>query len=286
MNYWEISLILKPREPWSEVLVAELSELGFDSFVETDFGVNGYIAEDVYDEEKVSHLIQRYENRDELELTFNKQFIPEENWNAAWERSFEPVRIGNELLIVAPFHKIENTAKHLIIIEPKMSFGTGHHHTTRLMAQSLLNFEALPSNILDMGCGTGILAILAEKLGAKHITAIDIEDWAYENAIENIERNGCSAIEVLKGDAHLLEGKTFDMILANINKNVLLNDMNVYASCLNVNGILILSGFFTSDNPILVDSAKKTNLALLKVISEENWSCLHFKKIDGWFSPL
>lgn len=279
MNYWEFSFNLKPRQPWSEVLVAELGELGFDSFVDTDLGVKAYVAEDVYEEENVHDLIHEYMNRDELELTFEKQFIPEQNWNAAWESSFEPVRVGNELLIVAPFHHIEQPAKYTIIIEPKMSFGTGHHHTTRLMAQSLLNFEDLPGNILDMGCGTGVLAILAEKLGAKNIIAIDIEDWAYENAVENTERNGCTAIQVLKGDARLLEGKTFDMILANINKNVLIQDLNVYAACLNVNGLLILSGFFSSDNQILVDSAKKTNLALINAMSEENWSCLHFKKV-------
>lgn len=279
MNYWEFSFNLKPRQPWSEVLVAELGELGFDSFVDTDLGVKAYVAEDVYEEETVHDLIHDYMNRDELELTFEKQFIPAQNWNEAWESSFEPVQVGNELLIVAPFHHIEQPAKYTIIIEPKMSFGTGHHHTTRLMAQSLLNFEDLPGNILDMGCGTGVLAILAEKLGAKNIIAIDIEDWAYENAYENAERNGCSSIQVLKGDSRLLEGKTFDMILANINKNVLIQDLNVYAACLNVNGLLILSGFFSSDNQILVDSAKKTNLALINAMSEENWSCLHFKKV-------
>jgi ribosomal protein L11 methyltransferase len=279
MNYWEFDFTLAPRIPWADIVVAQLAEIGFDSFVETELGVKAYISENELVQEQVDELLSEFKNNNEVALSFEQNFIPVQNWNATWERSFDPVYVGNDLSIVAPFHKDPLKTKIQITIEPKMSFGTGHHQTTRLMSRALLDLEKVPSRVLDMGSGTGVLAILAEKLGAKNIVAIDIEDWAYENALENAARNACQNIEVLLGDSKLLDGKEFDLILANINKNVLLSDMSVYTKSLNAKGLLFLSGFFTSDDEILVDCAKKTNLALVKSYSEENWSCLIFEKI-------
>jgi ribosomal protein L11 methyltransferase len=159
-----------------------------------------------------------------------------------------------------------------------MSFGTGHHQTTRLMSQALFDLELIPKNVLDMGCGTGVLAILAEQLGAQQVLAVDVELWAYENSIENAQRNGCTNIEVQHGDVSNIIGKSFDLILANINKNVLKADMQCYADCLVDGGRLFLSGFFTSDNEELISIAKNCNLALDKSFQDENWSCLTFVK--------
>ena len=278
MNYWEFNFSVNPKAPWAEVLMAQLAEIGFESFVDTDLGLQAYVSESEFNEDAFSSLDLIFQKNSEISIQFEKIFIREQNWNAEWESSFEPVQIGQELLIVAPFHQIEQHAGLIIIIEPKMSFGTGHHQTTRLMSKALFELPKVPDNVLDMGSGTGVLAILAEKLGAQNILAIDIEEWAFENALENVERNSCNQIDVLQGDAHLLSGRSFDLILANINKNVLLQDLETYANCLNHNGLLLLSGFFTSDNEILLNSAKNANLALVKSMSEENWSCLQFVK--------
>lgn len=277
MNYWEFDFTVTPKAPWSDILVAQLAEIGFDSFVDSDYGVKAYIQELTFDAAEFEVIMQMHQDLEEVKISYEQHFIPMQNWNATWESSFDPVYVGEDLAIIAPFHQDIKRTKLRITIEPKMSFGTGHHQTTRLMSRALLDLEKVPSRVLDMGSGTGVLAILAEKLGAKHIEAIDIEAWAYENALENAERNDCKHIEVLLGDVNLIQGKSFDLILANINKNVLLSDMNMYAKSLNANGLLFLSGFFTSDEKNLVDCAKKTNLALVKSYSEENWSCLIFK---------
>jgi ribosomal protein L11 methyltransferase len=278
MNYWELNFKVDPKTPWSEILIAELGEIGFESFMETETGFLAYIAEVDFNEVDPKEIYLITQKEAALHISYTKNFIPEQNWNETWESSFEPVSINKELLIMAPFHQVENEYRHAIIIEPKMSFGTGHHQTTRLMSRALLDEPCLPKIILDMGCGTGVLAILAEKLGADNILAIDTEAWAYANAVENAERNNCKHIRVLHGDAKLLTGLKFDLILANINKNVLLQDMPIYSNCLNDNGLLFISGFFKSDEEILVNSAKNCNLALVKSISEDNWSCLQLVK--------
>ena len=276
MNYWEFDFTVEPKVPWSDILVAELSEIGFESFVETELGVKAYITENEYVESQFLSLYVIQDPPEEVLISFQKQFIPAQNWNATWERSFDPVFVGSQLAIVAPFHENIPQTKYKVTIEPKMSFGTGHHQTTRLISNAMMALESMPSSVLDMGSGTGVLAILAELLGANKIIAIDIESWAYENAIENVERNNCKKVEVFLGNVDLIKPYTFDLILANINKNVLIKDMELYADSLNTKGLLMLSGFFTSDNDILVDCAKKFNLPLLKTYSEDNWSCLVF----------
>ncbi len=278
MNYWEFNFRVSPKMPWADILMAELAELGFDSFVESEDGLLAYIPEQDCSDELLEKSEFLQNKPQEVEFSFQKQFIPAQNWNATWESSFEPVQVGEDLVIVAPFHQDYPKTKYTIVIEPKMSFGTGHHQTTRLMSKALLELDKMPACVLDMGCGTGVLAILAEKLGAQEITGIDIEEWAYENAIENAERNDCSRIKILHGDSHLIRGAQFDLIIANINKNVLLADMEQYSKCLTENGLLFLSGFFVSDNENLLDCAKKYNLAPIKSYSDEQWSCLVLKK--------
>jgi ribosomal protein L11 methyltransferase len=255
-----------------------LAEIGFESFVETESGFQAYIQADLFDENELKSIEILNNPPDGLTLNFDIKHIEAQNWNASWESSFEPVIIGQDLAIVAPFHHDFSATKYVIVIEPKMSFGTGHHQTTRLMSQALFDLELIPKNVLDMGCGTGVLAILAEQLGAQQVLAVDVELWAYENSIENAQRNGCANIEVQHGDVSNIIGKSFDLILANINKNVLKADMQCYADSLVYGGRLFLSGFFTSDNEELISIAKNCNLALDKSFQDENWSCLTFVK--------
>jgi ribosomal protein L11 methyltransferase len=278
MNYFEITFEISPKAPWSDILTAYLAEIGFESFVETESGFHAYIQADLFDENELKSIEILNNPPDGLTLNFDIKHIEAQNWNASWESSFEPVIIGQDLAIVAPFHHDFSATKYVIVIEPKMSFGTGHHQTTRLMSQALFDLELIPKNVLDMGCGTGVLAILAEQLGAQQVLAVDVELWAYENSIENAQRNGCANIEVQHGDVSNIIGKSFDLILANINKNVLKADMQCYADSLVYGGRLFLSGFFTSDNEELISIAKNCNLALDKSFQDENWSCLTFVK--------
>lgn len=274
MNYIEISFELKPKSPWSDILTAYLAEIGFESFVDTEAGLQAYIQEELFDAELLQNVDVIVNPPEELQLKYRVKTIAAQNWNATWESSFDPVIIDEDLAIVAPFHQTFPSTKYVITIEPKMSFGTGHHQTTRLMSKALFDLEDVPSRVVDMGCGTGVLAILAEKLGANQLLAIDVELWAYENTVENIERNSCRHIQAEHGDVSNIIGQQFDLILANINKNVLKADMQHYANCLPAGGRLFLSGFFTSDNDELLDVAKNCNLALDKTFQEENWSCL------------
>jgi ribosomal protein L11 methyltransferase len=278
MNYFEITFEISPKAPWSDILTAYLAEIGFESFVETESGFQAYIQADLFDENELKSIEILNNPPDGLTLNFDIKHIEAQNWNASWESSFEPVIIGQDLAIVAPFHHDFSATNYVIVIEPKMSFGTGHHQTTRLMSQALFDLELIPKNVLDMGCGTGVLAILAEQLGAQQVLAVDVELWAYENSIENAQRNGCANIEVQHGDVSNIIGKSFDLILANINKNVLKADMQCYADSLVYGGRLFLSGFFTSDNEELISIAKNCNLALDKSFQDENWSCLTFVK--------
>jgi ribosomal protein L11 methyltransferase len=278
MNYIEVSFELTPKSPWSDIITAYLAELGFESFVDTENGIQAYIQALDFNEDAFKSLEIISGTPKDLQLKYSFKIIETQNWNATWESSFEPVIIDDILAIIAPFHKSYPKTQHAIIIEPKMSFGTGHHQTTRLMSRALFDLIYIPNRVLDMGCGTGVLAILAEKLGAKDILAVDVEQWAYENTIENAERNACRNIRVEHGNIENIKGQKFDLILANINKNVLKADMYYYSEALVSGGHLFLSGFFTSDNLELLDIAKNCNLALDKAFQEENWSCLTLVK--------
>ena len=207
MNYIEVSVVVEPKEQGSDILIAHLSDLGFESFVESEEGFLAYIQEEEFSEEEVSLTFGDYQ--DLFKITFTTKVIPKQNWNKEWESNFQPIDVEGKCYIRAPFHEKKNGYLLDIIIEPKMSFGTGHHDTTQLMIRILMLLNVKNQPLLDMGCGTGVLAIAASLLGANPITAIDIDDWSYENTIENLAKNNINNVSVSKGDAKILEKKTF-----------------------------------------------------------------------------
>lgn len=276
MTYIELAISVTPKEQGCDILIAHLSELDFESFVENDTGFSAFIQEEKYNESEVINIFNLYAS--ELKVEFSKKIIPQQNWNKEWESSFEPIDVAGKCLIRAPFHDTNKKYLFDIIIEPKMSFGTGHHDTTQLMIQKLLTINIKNKSLLDMGCGTGVLAILASKMGAHPITAIDIDDWSVENSIENTKRNNINNVIVQKGNAQLLAKNTFNTILANINKNVLLADMETYLKCLENNGNLVLSGFFDTDIDDLKSKAFEIGLKFEEKVVSNQWAMLYFTK--------
>ncbi|OAD43441.1 50S ribosomal protein L11 methyltransferase [Polaribacter atrinae] len=274
--YIEYNFTVTPKEPGTEILIAELGDAGFESFVENENGVTAYIQKDDWNAAVLDGLFVL--NSDEFSIEYNQSEIAQTNWNAEWEKNFSPIQVEDVVSIRAPFHENPNL-KYDIVIEPKMSFGTGHHETTHMMVQHLLQLDLENKKTLDMGCGTGILAIFAEMKGANPIDAIDIDNWCYENSIENVERNNCKNISVFEGEAALLSNKKYDVIIANINRNILLMDMQVYTNCLNDNGVLLLSGFYQEDIPVIDAEVSKYNLKLETVIERNNWVALKYNKL-------
>ncbi|MGV6845176.1 MAG: 50S ribosomal protein L11 methyltransferase [Lutibacter sp.] len=273
--YIEYQFEINPLKPGSEILIAELGLAGFESFVETEKGVTAYIQNKDWNPKILDNIYCL--NSQEFKITHSFKKIEQVNWNSEWEKNFNPIQVENKVYVRAPFHQPENYP-YEIVIEPKMSFGTGHHETTFMMVQHLLNIDLKDKNVLDMGCGTGILAILAEKLGAKTVEAIDNDNWCYVNSIENIHRNQCEKIAVFEGDASLLVHKNYDVIIANINRNILLNDMESYVKSLAKDGILLLSGFYKNDIPIIQKSVEKLGLKLVNTISKNRWVALQYVK--------
>jgi len=276
-TYTEFTFELQPFEPWNEILVAQLSELDFESFVEEEPFLKAYIQTDLLDENQVNKLVLDLKTENN-HISFTFQEIKQQNWNAVWESQFEPVYVGEKLLIKAPFHNIEDFNGLVIEIEPKMSFGTGHHQTTHLMCEQILSMDLKDCSILDMGAGTGVLSILAEKLGSNYIEAVEIEEWSAENCAENATRNLCTKITSLFGDYDVVSNQLFDVILANINKNVLKSHLPFYSSKIEKDGILLLSGFFTTDNEELIAAANKVGFEFVVNHQKENWSLLKFIK--------
>ena len=268
--YFEV----EPQIPGVEILIAELGYVGFESFVETPKGVTAYIQKNEF----LSTMLEDIQilKNDSFSIRYKFEDIEQVNWNTKWEENFHPILVDNRCAVRAPFHS-KSSAQYDIIIEPKMSFGTGHHETTHMMIQFILDSDIQNKTVLDMGCGTGVLAILAEMKEASNIEAIDIDEWCYLNSIENIERNSCHNIKVLKGDASILKAKKFDIIFANINRNILIKDIPIYASCLNPNGLLFLSGFYKNDIPMIQDVCADYSLNLEAQISKNDWVALKFK---------
>lgn len=266
--YIEYSFKVEPLQPASDILLAELGEVGFESFVEQKDGLLAYIQK----QEWSSTILDNIDilTNPDFEITYQIKEIAQENWNAVWEENFEAIQIDDKCVVRAPFHK-KPEVLYDIVIEPKMSFGTGHHETTHMMLQHILENDFKNKSVLDMGCGTGVLAILAAMKGAKKIDAIDIDEWCYLNTKENIERNECNNIDVYKGDVSLISNKRYDIILANINRNILLQDISVYATCLNRNGLLFISGFYKDDLKVLNQEAEKNNLSFLRFLEENSW---------------
>lgn len=264
---------VSPLQPGVEILIAELGYAGFESFVETETGVTAYIQKEDWYETILDEIHVLSANEFKIEFTFSE--IEQTNWNAEWEKNFNPIVVDSRCAVRASFHDKFDT-EFDIVIEPKMSFGTGHHETTHMMIQHILNNDFTDKSVLDMGCGTAVLAILSEFKGAKEIDAIDIDNWCYLNSLENIERNNCNHISVYEGDASLLENKSYDVIIANINRNILLKDMAVYASCLNPGGSLFLSGFYNDDMPLIKDECENHLLKFEEKLERNNWVSLKF----------
>ena len=262
-----------PLQPGVEILIAELGFAGFESFVETETGVTAYIQKTEWHE----HILDSIQvlHSGEFEITYEFKEIEQVNWNEEWERNFTLIEVDNQVTVRAPFH-LKTDTQYDIVIEPKMSFGTGHHETTHMMIQHILKNDFENKSVLDMGCGTGVLAILAEMKGATKIDAIDIDNWCYLNSLENVERNNCKHISVFEGDANLLDGKHYDVIIANINRNILLNDLSVYVSCLNTSGMLFLSGFYKDDISIIAETCNNLGLTHVETIEKNHWVALKF----------
>ncbi|MDY0780147.1 50S ribosomal protein L11 methyltransferase [Tenacibaculum sp. IB213877] len=273
--YIEYNFTVQPKEPATEILIAELGEAGFESFVENEEGVTAYIQKSDWNPSVLESIFIL--NSSDFKIEYNHKEVEQTNWNEEWEKNFSPIQVDDLVSVRAPFHKNPNL-KYDIVIEPKMSFGTGHHETTHMMLQHLIDIDLEGKKTLDMGCGTGILAIFAEMKGAQPIDAIDIDNWCYVNSVENIERNNCRHISVYEGDSSLLINKKYDVIIANINRNILLMDMKVYTSCLNDNGVLLLSGFYHEDIPIIDAEVSKYGLKLDKVIDRNNWVAVKYIK--------
>jgi ribosomal protein L11 methyltransferase len=274
MNYIQYIFQVTPPEPGSDILTALLADLGFESFNHNDTGFDAYIQEDQDNEALVKEL-----GFNDFAFSYQRVVIPKTNWNEEWEKNFSPVYVDDLVCIRAHFHNAPLNVKEDIIITPKMSFGTGHHDTTWLICKTMFEIDFNNKQVLDMGCGTGVLAILAKKLGASNILGIDIDDWSIENSNENASINLCDEIIFKKGDASLLpSNETFDIIIANINKNVLKNDMKSYYQCLKPNGTLLLSGFFTADIDELVNLAFSIGYTLNKTFDKNGWAVIKLNK--------
>ncbi|MBK42847.1 MAG: 50S ribosomal protein L11 methyltransferase [Flavobacteriaceae bacterium] len=277
--YIVFKFVIAPLYPGNEILVAQLSNLGFEGFIEKSDGIEAYIMDKYYKESLLEEVQILRNTKFSIQFSFKK--VEPINWNSKWESSYDPVIVNNKCIVKAPFHQTFGY-DYEIIIHPKMSFGTGHHETTNMMIQLILNTQLLNKSVLDVGCGTAILSILAEKRGAQSIHAVDIDEWSYENSLENIKLNKCKKINVFKGDIFLVKHKKFDVIMANINRNILLEQIPQYVSCLNDDGFLFLSGFFEDDISKFKLKIASLNLTLCSKISKNGWVAIKLKKNNDY----
>ena len=273
-NYLEFNFKIQPLQPWNEILMAELIEIGFDSFTEEYDGILGYIQKELFKEEELKE-VQLLQNPD-INISYTFKEMPNINWNEEWEKNFSPINIEDQVSIRAEFHENQNLP-HEIIIQPKMSFGTGHHATTYLMIQQMLDMDFKSKTVLDMGCGTSVLAIFAKQQGAGKTVAIDIDEWSVENSIENAARNKVE-LEISQGTADNLGSENYDIILANINRNILISDIPTYVSILNNGGQLLLSGLCFFDVDDILEVCTEQKLTLKKKIQREEWVSLLLEK--------
>jgi ribosomal protein L11 methyltransferase len=270
-------LKIKCTSDFTDILIAELAEIGFDTFQESESGFEAYVENSAYDVSALNAIKEQYSELTSLEFSFDK--IEKRNWNADWEKSYEPIIVDDRCLIKAEFHKLEKKYSYEITITPKMSFGTGHHQTTYLMIKAQMAVDHNGKRVMDAGCGTAILSIMACKLGAKEVEAFDIDEWSVINGKENIDINDCQSIQLKQGTIReVIPSGKFDIILANINKNVLLDEIKIYSTFLPSSGQLLLSGFYTHDVDDLIEEAGKYDLNEVSRDERETWASLLLRK--------
>ncbi|MBD2754802.1 50S ribosomal protein L11 methyltransferase [Spirosoma validum] len=275
MNYIELQLHVSPD--YTDILTAELAELGYESFVETDEGLNAYVTETDFNEEAVQELLDKYDSQ--TAIAYQVSSLEKRNWNAEWERDYEPIEVASQVRVRASFHKMDARFRYDIVINPKMSFGTGHHETTAMMLEQQLNLDFVEKAVLDVGSGTGILAILAAKMGAESVLAFDIEEWAVENAHENAELNDCPQITVFQGTISEVDpANRYHVVLANINRNVLLAEIPIYTSLLTEKGYLVVSGFYEHDASDIQQKSTESGLIFVNHMTNREWTSLMFQK--------
>ena len=281
MKYIEVTYRITP---WSEtaqdVLTALAGEIGFESFIEEEDVLKAYIQKKLYDESAIQEIIADFPMSD-IQISYTAQEQEDKDWNEEWEKNFfQPIVIGDKCVIHSTFHKDIPQLEYDILINPQMAFGTGHHETTSLIVSRLLETELNGQSVLDMGCGTSILAILAAKRGATDITAIDIDDWCVANSADNIKLNGVDCITVRLGDADILrtESPAFDLIIANINRNILTTDMDAYAKCMHSGSRIFLSGFYVDDIPVIQQSLEANGLTYVEHHENNRWAMVVAEK--------
>ncbi len=276
MDYIEIDFKVSPLEEGCDILTAQLSEIDFESFVNTEEGLLAYIPSTHFSRERLEQ-VQILADTKHFRITYNINEIKSQNWNAVWESNFEPVVIAGRCYVRAPFHPSKKEYDFELVIEPKMSFGTAHHETTSMMIQLMLELDLKGKSLLDMGCGTGILAILAHKKAATDIMAIDNDEWAIENTKENIVKNN-TVVNATLGDAKTIATMKFDIILANINRNILLNDIPTYAKSINEKGLLLMRGFYENDLQAIRKKAEENGMSYQKHLLNNDWAAVLFAK--------
>ena len=287
MNHTELTLTVAPD--YADILTAELAELGYESFVETDEGLNAYITEADFDDAAVQEIVARY--APQTAIAYTATSLEKRNWNAEWERDYAPIEVADSVRVRASFHEKDERFQYDIVINPKMSFGTGHHETTAMMLEHQLRFDVAGKTVLDVGCGTGILAILSAKMGAKSVLAFDIDEWAVENSRENGELNNCPQLTVFQGTIadinpsdNILDWtpSLFDVVLANINRNVLLAEIPVYTDLIKTGGYLLVSGFYEQDATDIERRAVGCGLTPVSGMTTNQWTSLVYQKpADG-----
>ena len=276
MAYTEFDIRLNEVNPYADILVARLNEIEFESYSEVEGGIRAYVQTKLLDTDAAKEILSEISKLTKMSFTINK--VEQKNWNAQWESNYSPVVINDSCVIRAHFHNNFPALKYEIIITPKMSFGTGHHQTTLLMVNEMFNLDLKEKFILDMGSGTGILAILASKLGARHLIAIDSDEWAFKNAKENSQLNNISNINFIHGDINDIGDTKFDVVLANISRNVILNDIEIYVDQMKDDGQILLSGFLKEDIPLILEKTGQLGLELVVVKNKDKWQLLHLRR--------
>ena len=276
MEYTEVDISFKEINPFSDILIARLNEIEFESYLEYQNGLKAYIPTQLLDQNDFKEIISDISKLTDLSFTINQ--IKKKNWNEIWEKSYSPIFINNDCVIRAHFHPPISNVKHEIIITPRMSFGTGHHETTSLMMNAMFDLNIKQKTVLDIGTGTGVLAILASKLGARNIVGIDSDEWAFKNANENAVLNNISNIDFFHSDANFIGKKKYDVLLANINRNIILNDIEIYVKAMRDSSEILLSGFFQDDISLILKKTEQLGLDLVVLKNKNKWQMLHLKR--------